>query len=78
MRHVEVHRKIKKAIMEIEKESSYPCHNVDVIAVKARTDTRTARKHLELLEDDGFGKFCDPKKKTFSTARSKHKLVVEE
>jgi len=64
--------------MEVEKESSYLCYNVEAIAERARTDTRTTRKHLELLEEDGFGKFCDPKKKTFSTAGSKHKLVVEE
>ena len=78
MRPLEVHRRIKKAIMEVEKESSYLCYNVEAIAERARTDTRTTRKHLELLEEDGFGKFCDPKKKTFSTAGSEHKLATGE
>ena len=77
MRSLDVHRRIKKAIMEIEKEGSHLCYNVEAIAERAGTDTRTSRTHLEMLQEDGFGKFCDPKKKTFSTAGSKHKIVGE-
>jgi hypothetical protein len=65
MSSVDVHKRIKKALHEIERDSPYACHNVELIAEKAGTDTRTAKNHLCLLEADGFGKFCDPKKKTF-------------
>lgn len=67
MSSVDVHKRIKKALHEIEKDSPYACHNIEVIAQKAGTDTRTAKNHLSLLEADGFGKFCDPKKKTFTS-----------
>jgi len=43
---VDVHQRIKTAIKEIEKESSFLCHNIETIAEKANTDTRTAKNHL--------------------------------
>lgn len=66
MRSVEIHRKVKKALVEVEKEGSYVCYNIELIAKHAGTDVRTTKRHLALLEEDGFGKFCDPKKKTFT------------
>jgi len=64
---VDVHNRIKIALKEIEKDSQYLCHNVETIAERAKTDTRTAKNHLSLLEADGFGKFRDPRKKTFAS-----------
>ena len=65
MRSVEIHRKVKNALAKVEKEGSYMCYNIELIAEHAGTDVRTTKRHLALLEEDGFGKFCDPKKKTF-------------
>lgn len=67
----DIHRNIKNAISEIEAEanSKYICTNVEQIAEKAKVDVRTTRNHLGLLEEDGLGVFCDPKKRTFSTAK---------
>jgi len=60
----------------MEGNSSFVCLNVEAIAKKAGTDTRTAKRHLDLLEEDGFGKYCDPKRKTFaSTEKFKHLIA---
>lgn len=64
----EIHTRIRKAISEIESNNKFICTNVELIAKKAKVDVRTARNHLELLEEYKLGKFCDPGKKTFSTA----------
>ena len=77
MRSVEIHRKVKNALSELEKDRAFVCNNIELIAEKAGTDTRTAKRHLALLEEDGFGKFCDPKKKTFSSTK-KFKELFEE
>ncbi len=58
---------MKDALWELSKNNKYVCINVESISEKAKVDTRTAKLHLELLEEDGIGKFCDPKGKTFST-----------
>jgi hypothetical protein len=50
---------------DLTKDSHYVCLNVESIAEKARVDTRTAKLHLDLMEDYNVGKFCDPKKKTY-------------
>ena len=71
MSSLDVHKRIKKAILDIEKTHEKVCTNVETIAEKAGTDTRTTRKHLAILEENGIGVFCDPKRKTFS---SKDKL----
>ena len=63
----DIHKRVKKAVEELNKDTSFACTNVETIAKKAKVDTRTAKLHLDLLEEDGLGKFCDPKKKTFST-----------
>lgn len=65
----EVHKKVKIALEEISKESEFPCINVELIAERAKVDARTAKLHLDLMEEYGVGKFCDPKKKTFSAIR---------
>ena len=62
----EIHRKVKKAVENLSKDSSFICINVEDIAKKAKVDTRTTKLHLDLLEEHSFGKFCDPKKKTFT------------
>lgn len=62
----DIHRRIKKTVEELSKDTAFVCTNVETIAKKAKVDTRTAKLHLDLLEEDGFGKFCDPKKKTFT------------
>ena len=67
MGSVEVHKRVKKALFELEKNSTFVCTNVEGIAEKAGTDTRTAKRHLALLQEDGFGEFCDSKRKTFSS-----------
>jgi len=67
MSNIDTHRRVKKALNEIEKNNPYLCINVETIAKAAKTDTRTARKHLTILEEDGLGKFCDPKKKTYTS-----------
>jgi len=69
MKSVEIHRKVKKSLAEIERDGSYMCYNIELIAKCAGTDVRTTKRHLALLEEDGFGKFCDPKKKTFTLTR---------
>lgn len=61
-----IHRRVKKAAEELSKDPSFVCTNVEIIAKKAKVDTRTAKLHLGLMEEDGLGKFCDLKKKTFS------------
>lgn len=61
----DIHKKVKKAAEELSKDTSFICVNVENIAKKAKVDTRTTKKHLDLLEEDGLGKFCDPKKKAF-------------
>lgn len=63
----DIHRRVKKAVEEVSKDTTFACVNVETIAKKAEVDTRTVKLHLDLLEEDGLGKFCDPKKKTFST-----------
>ena len=69
--NLDVHKRIKKAVELVEKDNPYICSNIEMIAKAAKTDTRTAKKHLAILEEDGFGKFCDPKKKTFlSTSKA--------
>lgn len=67
MSSVEVHRRIKKALKKLENDSTFACHNVESIALMAKTDTRTTKKHLALLQEDGLGKFCDPKGKTYAS-----------
>jgi len=69
MSNLDVHKRIKKALEETEKDSPYICQNIELIAKQAGTDTRTAKKHLTLLEEDGLGHFCDPKKKTFRSEK---------
>lgn len=64
---------MKDAIRELSKETQYMCINIESIAEKAGVDPRTAKLHLELLEEDGLGKFCDPKRKTFSTIKEDSK-----
>jgi uncharacterized protein YllA (UPF0747 family) len=66
----EIHRRIKAAIAEIESENQFICTNVELIAEKAKVDVRTTKNHLELLEENNLGKFCDARKKTFSTAKN--------
>lgn len=64
---VKIHRKVRKAVDELSKETtSYRCINVENIAKRAKVDTRTAKVHLDLLQEHGYGTFCDPKRKTFS------------
>ncbi len=77
MGSVELHRRVKKALYEIEKNSKWACYNVEVIAERAKTDTRTTKKHLAILEENGFGNFCDPKGKTF-TSNEKFKELFKE
>jgi len=62
----EIHRRVKKAVENLSNDSFYMCINVETIAKKAKADARTTKLHLDLLEEDGFGKFCDRKKKTFT------------
>lgn len=62
----EIHKKVKKAVDGLSKDPSFLCINIENIAKKAKADTRTTKQHLDLLEEDGWGKFCDPKKKTFT------------
>ena len=62
----EVHKKVRTALEDLSKDSKYVCINVESIAEKARVDVRTAKLHLDLMEEYGVGKFCDPKKRTFS------------
>lgn len=62
----EIHKRVRSAAEELSKDSQYVCINVESIAQKAKVDTRTAKLHLDLMEEYGVGKFCDPKKKTFS------------
>ena len=50
---------------DLAKDTQYVCLNVESIAEKAKVDARTAKLHLDLMEEYGIGKFCDPKKKTF-------------
>lgn len=68
MSNLEVHKRIKEAIIDSEKDNYYSL-NCETIAEKAKTDTRTAKKHLAILEYDGFGFFCDAKKKTYRRKR---------
>lgn len=67
MSNLDVHKRVKKAVEELEKNNPYICTNVEIIAKAADTDTRTTKKHLAILEEDGFGKFCDPRKKTYTS-----------
>lgn len=77
MKTREVHRRVKKALAEIEEEENYVCVNVGTIAERADTDVRTAKRHLDLLEEDGLGKFCDPKGKTFQSNEKLNEVISD-
>lgn len=71
----EVHKKIKKAISNLERNSRYIALNVVTIAKKADVDVRTVKSHLSILEENGIGKFCDDGEKTFTTPFLLEKFV---
>ena len=64
-----IHRKIKQALAILEEDSNNITLNVKTIAKKAEIDVRTVKYHLELLEEDNQGIFCDDEKQTFSTSK---------
>ena len=63
----EIHRKIRNIILQLEKDDKHPCISITTIVKASKNDARTVRLHLELLEEDGWGKFCDKDKQTFTT-----------
>jgi hypothetical protein len=42
------------------------CINLESIAERAKVDVRTAKLHLDLMEEHGVGKLCHRKRKAFS------------
>ncbi len=64
---------MRNALEEISRDNEFPCINVELIAERAKVDSRTAKLHLDLMEEYGVGKFCDPKKKTFSAIKQGEK-----
>ena len=64
-----IHKKIKQALTILEKDSDSIALNIKTIAEKAKIDVRTVKYHLELLEEDNQGIFCDDEKQTFSTSK---------
>ena len=63
---VEIHKRIKTSLKSLhEKYSECEGFYIPRIATNAGTDTRSAKHHLEILEENGFGRFLDPDKKVF-------------
>ena len=63
---VDIHKRIKTSLKSLhEKYSEYEGFYIPRIATNAGTDTRSAKHHLEILEENGFGRFLDPDKKVF-------------
>lgn len=75
MSMVDVHRKLKSALKKLHAEySQYEGFYIPKIATSAGTDTRTAKKHLEIFEENGFGRFLDPDKKVFGLLQNKENV----
>ena len=65
MKSRELHRKIKKTLEKLEKETQFETINITEIAESSNIDTRTVKLHLSLMEEDGLGIFCDKILQTF-------------
>lgn len=66
MKAVTVHKRVKLALAKLHGE--FPNHlgfYIVTIGKEAKTDTRTAKNHCEILEVNGLGNFLDPDKKVF-------------
>lgn len=58
------HKKIKDAVALMQKETEgSSCVIVSELAKETKIDPRTLRKHLEVMEIDGYGSFSEQKKK---------------
>ena len=67
MRSVIIHQQVKDALKRLkDKYPSFSGFYIVRIAKEAETDTKTAVRHLEILEENELGKFLDPDKKVFS------------
>ena len=55
------HLRVKETIELIQKETKSNCVIVSELAKEMKMDPRTLRKHLEVMEIDGYGYFCDSK-----------------
>jgi hypothetical protein len=63
-KYTEDHLKVKETIEKIKKETSgSKCVIISELAKEIEMDPRLLRKHLEVMEIDGFGHFSDPKKR---------------
>ena len=65
--YIAKHEQIKNKLMEMTRESEYPCFSVSKIATELGMDQRTIRSHLRILEVDSGGVFVDPERKEFCT-----------
>lgn len=75
---VKVHKRVKKALIELDYENLYPFLNVQDVAEEADTDVRTCKRHLSLLAVDGLGKYGDERKKTFSPSDKLEEVTKRE
>ncbi|MBE3128052.1 MAG: hypothetical protein IMZ60_00025 [Actinobacteria bacterium] len=63
-KYSEDHRKIKETIEKIRKETEgSSCVIVSELAKEIEMDPRLLRKHMEVMEIDGYGHFSDTKKR---------------
>lgn len=65
----EIHRKIKNVLAELEQENTRISLHVKTIAKKTGISVRRALMHLEILEEDEKGVFCDDRRRTFSSSK---------
>lgn len=68
----DIHKKIHTAVTILEKDSKYPSIPVTSISKLAKVDMRTVKLHLDLMDFDGVGCFCDAEKKTFTIKNVKN------
>lgn len=73
-----IHKKIKEAIFLLEKDSEFISLNVRTIAEKAGTSLPKTMVHLDIMEEDSLGIFCDDKKQTFSTSKMPIEKIKKE
>jgi hypothetical protein len=57
------HLRVKETIEQIMKETDSKCVIVTGLAKELDMDSRTLRKHLEVMEIDAYGYFPDSKTK---------------
>jgi len=61
------HERIVNKLKELVAHHEYACIPVSMLAKQLKTDERTVRAHLRIMQIHGLGVFNDPREKEFCT-----------